>query len=87
MSVNQFQRLAATLTEPSPAPTAPAPSPYPWPDEEMIARYGLHQMTAEEQQIFPGLRLVLDVFKARLIKPPSAVPRVRAGWAFGERLN
>ena len=80
MSVNLFQRLAAALTEPPPAPTTPAPSPYPWPDEEMIARYGLRHLTAEEKQVFPGLRLALDVFKARLIKPPSAVPRVRAGW-------
>jgi hypothetical protein len=46
----------------------------------MIARYGLRHLTAEEKQVFPGLRLVLDVFKAKLIKPPSAVPRVRAGW-------
>ncbi|HUM68111.1 MAG TPA: hypothetical protein PLK31_04610 [Chloroflexota bacterium] len=53
---------------------------YPWPDEEMIARYCLHHLTPEEQQVFPGLRLALDVFKARLIKPPAAVPRVRAGW-------
>jgi hypothetical protein len=84
MFVNQFQRLAAALTEPSPAPAKPAPSPYPWSDEEMIARYSLRQLTAEEKQVFPGLRLVLDVFKAKLIKPPSAVLRVRAGWAFGE---
>jgi hypothetical protein len=49
----------------------------------MIARYGLRYLTAEEKQVFPGLRLVLDVFKAKLIKPPSVVPRVRAGWASG----
>lgn len=53
---------------------------YPWPDEAMIARYGLRRLTPEEEQVFPGLRLALDVFKARLIKPPAAVPRVRAGW-------
>jgi len=58
-------------------PTFPA---YPWPDEEMIARYGLRYLTPEEQQVFPGLRLVLDVLKARLTRPPAAVPRSRTGW-------
>lgn len=53
---------------------------YPWPEAEMIARYGLRRLTAEEQHVFPGLRLALDVFKARLVKPPAAVPRVRTGW-------
>lgn len=77
---DSFHHLATALTEPLPALATPAPSPYPWPDEEMIARYGLRYLTAEEQEVFPGLRLVLDVFKARLIKPPSAVPRMRAGW-------
>ncbi|MBX3058834.1 MAG: hypothetical protein KF770_20405, partial [Anaerolineae bacterium] len=66
----------------------PVEAPFPWPEDEMIARYGLHHLTPEEQQacpeqgrrVFPGLRLALAVFKARLIKPPAAVPRVRAGW-------
>ncbi|MAU00676.1 MAG: hypothetical protein CL608_26325 [Anaerolineaceae bacterium] len=53
---------------------------YPWPEDEMIARYSLRHLTPEEQQVFPGLRLALAVFKARLTKPPAAVPRVRAGW-------
>ena len=53
---------------------------YPWPEAEMIARYGLRHLTPEEQQVFPGLRLVLDVLKARLTRPPAAVPRARAGW-------
>lgn len=53
---------------------------YPWPDEEMIARYGLRRLTPEEQQVFLGLWLALDVFKARMTKPPAAVPRARAGW-------
>ncbi|MBK8904464.1 MAG: hypothetical protein IPM53_25015 [Anaerolineaceae bacterium] len=39
----------------------------------MIARYGLRRLAPEEQQVFPGLRLVLAVFKVGLIKPPSAV--------------
>lgn len=53
---------------------------YPWPEDEMIARYGLRLLVVEEQQVFPGLRLALDVFKARLIKPPAVIPRARAGW-------
>lgn len=61
-------------------PVDTASPAFPWPEEEMIARYGLHHLTPEEQQVFPGLRLALAVFKARLIKPPAAVPRVRAGW-------
>lgn len=53
---------------------------YPWPDEEMIARYGLRHLAPDEQQVFPSLRLALDVFKARMTRPPAAVPRARAGW-------
>lgn len=72
------------MTQPA-EPTFPA---YPWPEAEMIARYGLRHLTPEEQQacpeqgrrVFPGLRLVWDVLKARLTKPPTAVPRARAGW-------
>ena len=36
--------------------------------------------TPEEKQVFPSLLLVLDVFKARIIKPPAAVPLARADW-------
>lgn len=61
-------------------PAVPTFSAYPWPDEEMIARYGLRRLTPEEQQVFPGLRLALNVFKARMTRPPAAVPRARAGW-------
>ena len=46
----------------------------------MITRYGLRCLTPEEQQVFPGLRLALAVFKVRFIKPPAAVPHARAGW-------
>ncbi|HRQ42630.1 MAG TPA: hypothetical protein PLD25_32355 [Chloroflexota bacterium] len=54
--------------------------PYPLPAAEMIARYGLRYLTPEEKRVFPGLPLVLDVFKARLIKPPAAVPMARPDW-------
>ena len=50
----------------------------------MIARYGLRRLTPVEQAAFPGLHLVLQVFKARLTKPPAVMPQARAGWAFGE---
>ncbi|MCC6606233.1 MAG: hypothetical protein IT327_23705 [Anaerolineae bacterium] len=56
------------------------PSPYPWSDEEMIARYGLRCLTAEEKQVFPGLPLAVDVFKVRITEPPAPVPLVRVGW-------
>ena len=61
-------------------PAEPTFSVYPWLDEEMIARYGLRYLTSGEQRVFPGLRLALDVFKAKMIKPPASVPRARAGW-------
>jgi hypothetical protein len=53
---------------------------YPWPAEEMIGRYGLRRLTAEEQNVFPSLHLAMDMFKARLTKPPAAAPGARAGW-------
>ena len=60
--------------------TQPVEATYPWPEDEMIVRYGLRRLTPEEQQVFAGLRLALDVFKVRFIKPPAAVPRARTGW-------
>ena len=80
MSRHLFQRLAETLQQPS-QPAASKPYwPYPLPEAEMIARYGLRYLTPEEKRVFPGLPLALDVFKARIIKPPAAVPLARAGW-------
>lgn len=75
-----FRRLLDNLR----APVVPAPAepywPYPWDEEEMMARYGLRPLTAEEQMAFPGVRLALRVFRARLLRPPAAVPAARAGW-------
>lgn len=53
---------------------------YPWPIEPRMARYALRPLTAEERAVFPGISLACDVFKGRLIRPPSAIPGVRAGW-------
>jgi hypothetical protein len=77
---NAFRTLIATLERPSLVPSIPTPSPYPFAEEEMIARYGLRYLTLNEQAVFPGLRLVLTVFKARLTKPPAILPRTRVGW-------
>lgn len=46
----------------------------------MIASYGLRRLTLAEQQLFSGLRLVLNVRKVRLTEPPSVMPEARAGW-------
>ena len=46
----------------------------------MVVRYGLRRLTTEERAIFPGLRLVLQIFKARLTRPPDVIPTARAGW-------
>jgi hypothetical protein len=54
--------------------------PYPLPEAEMMARYGLRPLTVTEQQHFPGLRLVLRIYKVRLAQTPAAVPLARAGW-------
>lgn len=80
VSNKAFRRLVDALQAP-PIPARPEPHwPYPLPEAEMIARYGLRYLTPEEQRVFPGLPLALNVFKARLIKPPAAVPMARAGW-------
>ena len=46
----------------------------------MIARYGLRRLTNDEKQIFPGLCLVLQIYKAAFTKPPAVTPFARAGW-------
>jgi hypothetical protein len=45
-----------------------------------MARYALRPLTTEERAVFPGISLACDVFKGRLLRPPSAIPGVRAGW-------
>jgi len=57
-----------------------AAPPYPWPIDEMIARYNLRPLTEAERVVFPGITLACDAFKGRLKRPPTAIPRVRAGW-------
>ena len=74
-----FHRLAQTIQSPRVAPGEPF-WPYPLPEAEMMARYGLRRLTPEEQAVFPGLPLVLHVFKARLTLPPAVMPQARAGW-------
>jgi hypothetical protein len=77
---NAFHRLIIALQQPS-APALSEPYwPYPLPEAEMIARYGLRRLTPIEQTAFPGLHLVLQVFKARLTKPPAVMPQARGGW-------
>jgi hypothetical protein len=75
-----FRRLVNDLQRPSTPVRSEPYWPYPLPAAEMIARYGLRCLTPEEKQLFPGLSLALDVFKARLTKPPAVVPQAKAGW-------
>ena len=79
-----LRRLAADIQASPPATSAPEHWPYPLPEVEMVARYGLRPLTPAEQAVFPGLRLVLQTFKARLDRPPAVMPVARPGWAFGE---
>ncbi len=80
MSNHAFRRLIDSLKQPT-QPTVSEPYwPYPLSAAEMIARYGLRPLTVTEQQLFPGLRLVLRIYKVRLAQPPTAVPLARAGW-------
>ena len=46
----------------------------------MIACYGLRRLTNDEKQIFPGLCLVLQIYKAAFTRPPAVTPFVRTGW-------
>lgn len=75
-----FRRLVNELQRPATPARSEPYWPYPLPPAEMVARYGLRCLTAEEKQVFPGLPLALDVFKARVTKPPATVPLARAGW-------
>lgn len=46
----------------------------------MFDRYGLRRLTPDERLLFPGLRLVLQIAKVQLTKPPAVMPMARAGW-------
>jgi hypothetical protein len=75
-----FRNLVNTLQQaPKSAETEPY-WPYPLPEAEMVAQYGLRCLTQAEQQLFPGLGLVLNIRKVRLTKPPSVMPAARASW-------
>jgi len=79
-----FGSLVDSLKRPLPLSESKPYWPYPLPEAEMIARYGLRRLTNDEKQIFPGLCLVLQIYKAAFTKPPAVTPFARAGWAFGE---
>lgn len=57
-----------------------AAPPYLWPLEQRITHFALRPLTTAERAVFPGISLVRDIFKGRLTRPPSGIPRVRAGW-------
>jgi len=78
--MNDFHGLAYALKRPLPPPASKPSCPYPLPEAEMIARYGLRRLTPDEHSLFPGLRLVLQISKVQLTKPPAVMPMARAGW-------
>lgn len=63
LSVNKFHYLVDSLKRPLPLTQTESYWPYPLPEAEMIARYGLRRLTDDEKQIFPGLCLVLQIYK------------------------
>jgi hypothetical protein len=71
MPIHSFQRLVDTLQQPSESADSKPYWPYPLPEAEMIARYGLRCLTPDERSLFPGLRLVLQIAKVQLTKPPA----------------
>lgn len=77
---NTFRHLVDSLKRPFPLTESKPYWPYPLPEAEMIARYGLRCLTPDERSLFPGLRLVLQIAKVQLTKPPAVMPMARAGW-------
>lgn len=80
MREGSFDRLANSYQRSSITTEAEPYWPYPLPEAEMIARYGLRPLTPDERQLFPGLRLALQICKVQLTKPPAVLPLARAGW-------
>lgn len=80
MPANAFCHLVDSLKRPSPQSESKPFWPYPLPEAEMIIRYGLRCLTPDERSLFPGLRLVLQISKVQLTKPPVVMPMARAGW-------
>ena len=76
-------RPFTTLRPSQPPLDKEADSPYPWTDVEMISRYGMRYSTLEEKKQFPTHRLVLNVFKVRIMKigkSPYINPEAGIGW-------
>ena len=80
MSANTFRHLVDSLKRPLPLTESQPYWPYPLPEAEMIIRYGLRRLTPDELSLFPGLRLVLQISKVQLTKPPAVMPMTGAGW-------
>lgn len=80
MPANAFRYLVDSLKRPSPPSESKPYWPYPLSEAEMIIRYGLRRLTPDERLLFPGLRLVLQIAKVQLTKPPAVMPMARAGW-------
>ena len=72
-----FSRVADDLKRPF-LPNA-RPRLQPLPEAEMIARYGMRRLTAEEKSVFPGLRLVIQAKKVCITQGPAVLPRTK-GW-------
>lgn len=79
IAAGSFTRLANDLKRPFVPPPQARKSQVPLPEAEMIARYGMRQLTAEERSIFPGLKLVIQAKKVRITHAPSVLPRAK-GW-------
>ena len=80
MLATTFRHLVDSLKRPSPSSDSKPYWTYPLPEAEMIARYRLRCLTPDERLLFPGLRLVLQIAKVQLTKPPAVMPLARAGW-------
>jgi hypothetical protein len=81
LSGHSFRRLVNSLVRPTEtAETGPNYWPYPLPEAEIVAWYGLRCLTQAAQQLFPGLRLTLNISKVCLTRPPVVTPAARAGW-------
>jgi hypothetical protein len=80
LSNQNFHQLVTSLKRPSKTAKTETYWPYPLPEADMIARYGLRHLTQVEQQMFPGLCLVLNISKVYLTRPPAVIPAAKAGW-------
>lgn len=76
----EFHRLIDILQQPAQLAATERHWPYPLSEAGMAARYGLRRLTPEEWVAFPGLKLVLQTFKARLTRPTAVMPGSRADW-------